>query len=75
MKRFFILVLAAFAGCASISSVDLKPPDAAQTTQPPSVTADAKPKVKQWFTTDTPETLPKDKLDKMNLSGAGFSGY
>ena len=30
--------------------------------------------VKQWFTTETPETLPADKLEKMNLGGAGFGG-
>lgn len=75
MKLFPVLLPLMLAGCASLSAVDLKPPDAAETTHPPSnATADA-PKVKQWFTTDTPETLPKDKLEKMNLSGGGFAGY
>jgi hypothetical protein len=77
MKYLGVLLIGLFAGCTSLSSVDLKPADAPQTTPPPTATTAGSPqKVKQWFTTDTPETLPQDKLDKMNLGGAGgFSGY
>jgi hypothetical protein len=76
MKVLAVLFLSfLLAGCASsFSSQDLKPAGAAQATPPPDTTASAKPRVKQWFTTDTPETLPQDKLDKMNLSGGGFAG-
>ena len=77
MKYLGVCLIVLLAGCTSLSNVDLKPADAAQTTPPPTATAaGSQQKVKQWFTTDTPETLPQDKLDKMNLGGAGgFSGY
>ncbi len=75
MKRFLALFVVVLGGCGQLSTADLKPADAANTTQP-SVQANAgKPKVKQWFTPDTPETLPKEKLDKMTLTGGGFAGY
>jgi hypothetical protein len=71
----YLLFLIAFCALAGCSTIDLKPADSPQTTPPPSASANASPKVKQWFTTDTPETLPKDKLDKMSLGGGGFGGY
>ena len=73
MRFFIALTLVGLIGCANISSTDLKPSDAAQTTAPPD--ANSIGKSKQWFTADTPETLPKEKLDKMSLSGGGFGGY
>ncbi len=73
MRLVMALTLLSLVGCGNISSVDLKPADAAQTTAPPDASKIGK--AKQWFTTDTPETLPKDKLDKMTLTGAGFAGY
>ncbi|HVN91166.1 MAG TPA: hypothetical protein VMT61_15240 [Candidatus Binataceae bacterium] len=73
MRFFIALTLLGLIGCANLSSADLKPADAAQTTAPPDASTIGKPK--QWFTTDTPETLPKDKLDKMTLTGGGFAGY
>ena len=80
MKHLGVLLMLLLAGCASsLSTMDWKPADAAQTTPPPTAsdaTTAAKPKIKQWFTTETPETLPKEKLDKMNLGGpGGFGGY
>jgi hypothetical protein len=70
VKHLAVLLLLLLAGC---TSVNWRPADAAQTTQPP--TSDgSQPKMKQWFTTETPQTLPQDKLDKMNLSGAGIGG-
>ena len=62
-------------GCAEMAQE-------AQATRPAEVNApdpnnprDPK-KMQQWFTTDTPETLPAEKLKKMNLGGpGGFGGY
>jgi hypothetical protein len=73
MLRLVWLMLL-LAGCASSSpsSFDWKPADAAQTTAPP---AAGTPKVKQWFTTETPETLPQDKLDKMQVGGGVGGAY
>jgi len=78
MKQLGVLLMLLLTGCTSLSTMNLKPADAAQTTPPPASndsTAAAKPKIKQWHTTETPETLPKDKLDKMSLGGGGFGGY
>ncbi|HXR35240.1 MAG TPA: hypothetical protein VN754_04795 [Candidatus Binataceae bacterium] len=74
MKHLGVLWLLLLAGCASssLSTVDWKPADAAQTTAPPPA---GTTKVKQWFTTDTPETLPQDKLDKMNVGGGVGGAY
>ena len=61
-------------GCAQMAQE-------AQTTRPAEVNAPdpahpRDPKKRQWFTADTPETLPADKLEKMNLGGpGGFGGY
>ena len=77
MKHLGFLLPFLLAGCASLTTENFKPADAAQTTAPPAPSTTAeKAKAKQWFTTDTPETLPKDKLEKMNLGGpGGFGGY
>lgn len=80
MKPLGVLLMLLLAGCgSSLSTADWKPAGAAQTTPSPAAsdgTTAAKPKIKQWFTADTPETLPKEKLDKMNLGGpGGFGGY
>ena len=68
----FLLSLFILAGCTQMEQE-------AQATRPAQVNApgtnDPK-KPKQWFTADTPETLPADKLEKMNLGGpGGFGGY
>ncbi len=73
MRPFIALMLLGLIGCANVSAAYLKPADAAQSTTPPDPSTVNKPK--QWFTADTPETLPKEKLDKMSLSGGGFGGY
>jgi hypothetical protein len=76
VKQLSFVLIVLLAGCTSVSSMNWKPADAAQTTPPPvsdESTVPGKPKVKQWFTTDTPETLPKEKLEKMNIGG--FGGY
>lgn len=73
MRFLIFFTLVGLIGCANISAADLKPADAAQSTTPPDPSTVNKSK--QWFTADTPETLPKEKLDKMSLSGGGFGGY
>jgi hypothetical protein len=71
----FLIVLSMLAGCAEMAQE-------AQTTRPAETNAPdpANPrdpkKMQQWFTADTPETLPAEKLKKMNLGGpGGFGGY
>ena len=73
MRLFIALTLMGLSACANMSTASLKPADAAQTTARPD--ANSIGKAKQWFTADTPETLPKEKLDKMTLTGGGFAGY
>jgi hypothetical protein len=74
MKYLGVLLPLMLAGCtsSSLATVDWKPADAAQTTAPPPA---GTPKVKQWFTTETPETLPQEKLDKMSVGGGVGGAY
>ena len=76
MKKFcMLLLLLTAAGCATVPSEESpQGPQAAQTTQKKPNQGWVTPKVNQWFVTDTPETLPADKLKKMQTTGVGFGG-
>jgi hypothetical protein len=71
---FFLLLAFAISGCAEIEreSQATRPAE----TNAPDTAGSRDPKTRQWFTPDTPETLPADKLEKMNKGGpGGFGGY
>jgi hypothetical protein len=70
-----LLLLFILTGCAQMAQ-EAQATRPAQTNAPGTATANDPKKPKQWFTADTPETLPADKLEKMNLGGpGGFGGY
>jgi hypothetical protein len=62
------------AGCASTAASNSA---SNQTVQAPTASAKSaftQTKVQQWFSTETPETLPPDKIKKLSLGVGGFGG-
>jgi hypothetical protein len=73
LKLIIILSLLVVAGCTSTatSNGNTQTGQGAQVAKP----AFTQAKVKQWFVTDNPYTLPADKLERMNTTGGGFGDY
>ena len=74
LRILLLLVLIGTGGCAEMEK-EAQATRPAQTNAPTVSAATDNKKVKQWFTSDTPETLPADKLEKMSVGGGGFGGY
>ncbi len=77
--RKFIIVLALLitAGCAATNN-ETETAQTGQTAQAANSNAKSgftQTKMKQWFVTDNPYTLPADKLKRMETTGGGFGGY
>jgi uncharacterized protein YceK len=73
LRIVLLALMIGMGGCAEMEK-QAQATRPAQTNAPDATASKDQKKVKQWFTTDTPETLPADKLEKMNLGGAGFGG-
>ena len=71
--RILILVclFPILAGCAGLSGSPNQAKQASGTNQKSGFT---QAKTQQWFSPDTPETLPPDKIKKLSLGVGGFGG-
>lgn len=77
LKFIIILSLLVVVGCTptATSNGNAQTGQTAQVTKQNAKPAFTQTKVKQWFVTDNPYTLPADKLKRMETTGGGFGGY
>ncbi len=67
------LAVSILAGCAVSDGASQKQ-SAAQTSVANQKSGFTQAKTQQWFSPDTPETLPPDKIKKLSLGVGGFGG-